>query len=151
MDSAETNTAQGYQIEESPIVHSRVVPRTSLLKRVVLFGVLLWLVSAFGIVSTLYWIYGTDTRHDDLSSIWWPTAGTDLIPSTATDITLRQDHLDHDATYTVSRVDLQKFLKERLRTSANDSIYIGSVKCASSFPNDKINNAGEYSGRDGMF
>lgn len=102
MDKVSTNTAQGYQVEQSPEAQSTVVPRTSFLKRVVLLGVFLWLLSAFGLVSTLYWIYGTDTHHDDLSSIWWPTAGTDLIPPTATDITLRQDHLDHDATYTVS-------------------------------------------------
>ena len=113
MNIAKTNTDQGYQMEHSSEAHSTVVPRTSLLKRVALLGVFLWLLLAFGIVSTLYWIYGTDTHHDDLSSIWWPTAATDLIPPTATDITLRQDHLDHDATYTVSRVDLQKFLKKR--------------------------------------
>jgi hypothetical protein len=111
--SAKTNTAHGNPIEQSPGVNSTVVPRTSLLKRVLLLGVFLWLFSAFGIILALYWIYGTDTHHDNLSSIWWPTAATDLIPPTATDITLRQDHLDHDATYTVSRVELQKFLKER--------------------------------------
>ena len=59
----------------------------------------------------LFWIYGTDTHHASRSSIWWTERGRNLIPPTATDITLRQDFLDHYATYTVSTKDLNAFLQ----------------------------------------
>ena len=65
-----------------------------------------------GVALTLFWICGTDTHHANLNSIWWPTAARHLIPPAATDITLRQDHLDHYATYTISHSDLYDFVKE---------------------------------------
>jgi hypothetical protein len=61
----------------------------------------------------LFRIYGTDTHHASRSSIWWTERGRNLIPPTATDITLRQDFLDHYATYTVSEKDLNAFLDKR--------------------------------------
>lgn len=61
----------------------------------------------------LFWIYGTDTHHADRSSIWWSERGRGLIPPTATDITLRQDFLDHYALYTVPEADLNAFLNQR--------------------------------------
>ena len=61
----------------------------------------------------LFWIYGTDTHHSSRSSIWWTERGRNLIPPTATDITLRQDFLDHYATYTVAEKDLNAFLDKR--------------------------------------
>jgi hypothetical protein len=45
--------------------------------------------------------------------IWWPERGRNLIPPTATDITLRRDLLDHYATCTVSEKDLNAFLDKR--------------------------------------
>jgi len=60
---------------------------------------------------TLFRIYGVDTHHACRGSIWWPERGRNLIPPTATDITLRQDFLDHYATYTVSTKDLNAFLQ----------------------------------------
>ncbi len=61
----------------------------------------------------LFRIYGTDTHHSGRSSIWWTERGRNLIPPTATDITLRQDFLDHYAIYTVSTADLDAFLHRR--------------------------------------
>ena len=61
----------------------------------------------------LFRIYGTDTHHASRSSIWWPERGRNLIPPTATDITLRRDLLDHYATYTISERGLRAFLVER--------------------------------------
>lgn len=61
----------------------------------------------------LFRIYGTDTHHASRSSIWWEERGRNLIPPTATDITLRQDFLDHYAIYTVSEKDLNAFLDKR--------------------------------------
>ena len=61
----------------------------------------------------LFWIYGTDTHHANRNSIWWEERGRNLIPPTATDITLRQDFLDHYAIYTVSEKDLNAFLDKR--------------------------------------
>lgn len=62
---------------------------------------------------TLFWIYGTDTHHANRKSIWWSERGRNLIPPAATDITLRQDFLDHYATYRISEVDLNDFLNKR--------------------------------------
>ncbi|MDG2122558.1 MAG: hypothetical protein P8J87_02590 [Verrucomicrobiales bacterium] len=62
---------------------------------------------------TLFNIYGTDTHHADPSSIWWTARGRNLIPPTASDITLQQDFLDHYATYTVLEKDLNAFLDIR--------------------------------------
>jgi hypothetical protein len=61
----------------------------------------------------LFRIYGTDTRPASRNSIWWTERGRNLIPPTATDITLRQDLLDHYAIYTVSEKDLNAFLDKR--------------------------------------
>jgi len=62
---------------------------------------------------TLFRIYGVDTHHASRGSIWWPERCRNLIPPTATDITLRRDLLDHYATYTVSEKDLNAFLDKR--------------------------------------
>jgi hypothetical protein len=62
---------------------------------------------------TLFWIYGTDTHHANRNSIWWSERGRNLIPPAATDITLRQDFLDHYATYRISEADLNDFLNKR--------------------------------------
>jgi hypothetical protein len=62
---------------------------------------------------TLFRIYGVDTHHQSRNSIWWPERGRNLIPPTATDITLRRDLLDHYAIYTVSEKDLRAFLDKR--------------------------------------
>ncbi|MDC0259488.1 hypothetical protein OAK43_04540 [Verrucomicrobiales bacterium] len=58
----------------------------------------------------LFWTYGTDTHHSSRNTIWWTERGRNLIPPAATDITLRQDFLDHYATYTISTTDLNAFL-----------------------------------------
>ena len=62
---------------------------------------------------TLFWIYGTDTHHTNRDSIWWSERGRNLIPPAATDITLRQDFLDHYATYRILEADLNAFLNKR--------------------------------------
>ncbi len=62
---------------------------------------------------TLYRIYGVDSHHAGRSSIWWPERGRNLIPPTATDITLRRDLLAHYAVYTVAEKDLIAFLDAR--------------------------------------
>ena len=62
---------------------------------------------------TLFRIYGVDTHHQSRNSIWWPERGRNLIPPTATDITLQRDLLDHYTTYTVSEKDLNAFLDAR--------------------------------------
>ncbi|MFT5292025.1 MAG: hypothetical protein ACI82F_004110 [Planctomycetota bacterium] len=71
----------------------------------------------------LFWVYGVHTHHASRSSIWWPERGRNLIPTAATDITLRRDVLDHYATYTVSEEDLNAFLDERF---ARDGVAIDS-------------------------
>ena len=62
---------------------------------------------------TLFRIYGGETHHKSRNSIWWTERGRNLIPPTATDITLQCDFLDHYAIYTVSEKDLNAFLDER--------------------------------------
>lgn len=74
-------------------------------------GVIFALVMVFAL--TLIWIYGTDTHHTSRNSIWWSERGRNLIPPAATDITLRQDFLDHYATYRISEADLHDFLNKR--------------------------------------
>lgn len=61
----------------------------------------------------LFWIYGTDTHHSSRSTIWWTERGRNLIPPAATDITLRQDMLDHYVVYTIRESDLNDFLNTR--------------------------------------
>jgi hypothetical protein len=88
------------------------LPKTPRRGRVfkVLFGVIFAL-TAFAI--TLSWIYGSDTHHANRDSIWWGERGRNLIPPAATDIILRQDFLDHYATYTISEANLCDFLNTR--------------------------------------
>ncbi len=74
-------------------------------------GVIVALLMVFPL--TLFWIYGTDTHHASRGSIWWSERGRNLIPPAATDITLRQDFLDHYATYKISEAELNEFLIER--------------------------------------
>lgn len=62
---------------------------------------------------TLFRIYGVESHHKNRAGIWWPERGRNLIPPTATDITLQRDLLDHYATYTVSEKALNAFLDER--------------------------------------
>ena len=61
----------------------------------------------------LYWTYGVDAHFATRAGIWWPERGRNLIPPTATDITLRREPLDHYAVYTVEESDLNAFLDER--------------------------------------
>ena len=89
-------------------------PRRILLTCSVVFAILM-----IGVALTLFWIYGTDTYHENRNSIWWPTAAQNLIPPGATAITLRQDHLDHYATYKISEADLNDFLKKRFANDGN--------------------------------
>ena len=79
----------------------------------ILKGCFIILALVMVLAGILFWIYGTDTHHAGRSSIWWTERGRNLIPPTATDITLRQDLLDHYATYTVSTKDLNAFLYRR--------------------------------------
>ena len=75
------------------------------------FGVILLLLMALAL--TLFWIYGTDTHHANRNSIWWTGRGRNLLPPAATDITIRQDLLDHYAIYIISEKDLNAFLDKR--------------------------------------
>jgi len=75
------------------------------------FGVIVALLIVFALI--LFWIYGTDTHHANRNSIWWSERGRNLIPLAATDITFRQDVLDHYAIYTISEKDLNAFLDKR--------------------------------------
>jgi hypothetical protein len=69
----------------------------------------------------LFWFYGTDSHHESRGSVW-PERGRQLIPPTATDITLQRDLLDHRATYLVTEEDLNAFLNRRFsRGEALDS------------------------------
>ena len=74
-------------------------------------GAILALLMVFAL--PLFWIYGTDTHHANRNSIWWSQRGRNLIPPAATDITLRQDFLDHYAIYTISEKELNAFLDKR--------------------------------------
>ncbi len=82
-------------------------------RRIVLKIAVLVLALPLVFVLILFRIYGVDTHHASRSSIWWPERGRNLIPPTATDITLRRDLLDHYAIYTVSEKDLNAFLDKR--------------------------------------
>ena len=74
-------------------------------------GVVLALLMGF--LTTLYWIYGTDTLHANRNTIWWSVRCRNLIPPAAANITLRQDFLDHYAIYTIPKRDLNTFLDKR--------------------------------------
>lgn len=82
-------------------------------RRVVLKVCVIILALALIFAGTLFRIYGVDTHHASRGSIWWPERGRNLIPPTATDITLRRDLLDHYAIYTISEKDLNAFLDKR--------------------------------------
>ena len=85
-------------------------PSKSTRRRIVIKVCLVILALALVLARTLFRIYRTDTHHVSRISIWWPERGRNLIPATATDITLRRDLLDHYAIYTVSEKDLRVFL-----------------------------------------
>ncbi|MGC6426060.1 MAG: hypothetical protein ACON5H_03570 [Akkermansiaceae bacterium] len=82
-------------------------------RRMILRGFVVILTLALSVAGTLFRIYGLDTQHASRGSIWWPERGRNLIPPTATDITLRRDLLDHYAIYTISEKDLNAFLDKR--------------------------------------
>lgn len=82
-------------------------------RRIVLKACVVILAFALVFAGTLFRIYGVDTHHASRGSIWWPERGRNLIPPTATDITLRRDWLDHYAIYTISEKDLNDFLDKR--------------------------------------
>jgi hypothetical protein len=102
----QSNTTQIKELGDLAPPQSNSPHRRSVLKISVL---ILALPIVFALI--LFWIYGTDTHHASRSSIWWTERGRNLIPPTATDIMLRQDFLDHYATYTVSTRDLNAFLQ----------------------------------------
>lgn len=83
-----------------------------------LCGIILALLMVLAV--PMIWIYNTDTHHTNRNSIWWSERGRNLIPSAATDITLRQDFLDHDAIYTISEKDLNEFLDKRFARSGEE-------------------------------
>ena len=93
---------------------------TAPLRRLVLKVCVVILALTMVFALTLFRIYGVDTHHASRSSIWWPERGRNLIPPTATDITLRRDLLDHYATYTVSEKDLNVFLDERFASNGDE-------------------------------
>ena len=75
------------------------------------------LIVAFVVGVVLFSIYGRCTHHENRDSIWWGERGKNLIPSTAVDLTLQQDFLDHDVLYTISDSDLHRFLKQQFPKS----------------------------------
>ena len=87
-------------------------PRRGLVFKVIIAILALPMVGAL----ILFRIYGTNTHHANRSTIWWEERGRNLIPPAATDITLRQDFLDHYAIYTISERDLNTFLDKRFAT-----------------------------------
>ena len=97
---------------DSPESSKSAAAETPRLKRILLGCGFIFAIPVMGVALILFWIHGTDTHHTNRSSIWWPTAAKDLIPPAATDITLRQDHLDHYAIYTISQADLHDFVQE---------------------------------------
>jgi len=82
-------------------------------RRIALKVCVVILALALVFAGTLFRIYGVDTHHASRGSIWWPERCRNLIPPTATDITLRRDLLDHYAIYTISEKDLNAFLDTR--------------------------------------
>jgi len=105
----EQNTSSPIKGQEHPAPSQSKPPLRRLVLKVCV--VILALPMVFALI--LFRIYGTDTRHASRNSIWWTERGRNLIPPTATDITLRQDFLDHYAIYTVSEKDLNAFLDKR--------------------------------------
>ncbi|MGB0154952.1 MAG: hypothetical protein ACPGFB_13055 [Verrucomicrobiales bacterium] len=83
------------------------------LRRIVLKVCVVILALALVFAGILFRIYGVETHHASRGSIWWPERGRNLIPPTATDITLRRDLLDHYAIYTISEKGLNAFLDKR--------------------------------------
>ena len=86
----------------------KLVRKKNVLKICVLISVVLIV-----FVLILFRTYGVDTKHETRGSIWWPERGRNLIPPTASEITLRRDFLDHDAVYTVTEKELNDFLDQR--------------------------------------
>jgi hypothetical protein len=91
------------------------------LRKIIVAGVAAIVVVALVLIR----IYGVDTHHKNRNSIWWPERGRNLIPPTATDITLRRDLLDHYATYAVSEQDLNAFLDERFARDGKEIDSLG--------------------------
>ena len=116
MDKAKSfppaNPAQRPHDHDSPEGSTSAAAETPRLGRILLVCGFIFAIPVMGVALILFWIYGTDTHHTNRNSIWWPTAAQDLIPPAATDITLRQDHLDHYAIYTISQADLHDFVQE---------------------------------------
>ncbi|MDA7514593.1 hypothetical protein N9124_01735 [bacterium] len=83
------------------------------LRRIALKVCVIILALALVFAGTLFRVYGVDTHHASRGSIWWPERGRNLIPPTATNITLRRDLLDHYGVYTLSEKDLNAFLDKR--------------------------------------
>ena len=114
---ASPNTSRKKQIPSSSSVTGQKElappqPKSSL-RRIVLKVCIVTLALALVSAGTIFRIYGVDTHHASRGSIWWPERGRNLIPPTATDITLRRDLLDHYAIYTISEKDLNAFLDKR--------------------------------------
>ncbi len=86
----------------------------------------------------LYWTYGTDGHFDTRAGIWWPERGRNLIPPTATDITLRREPLDHYAVYTVAESDLNAFLDERFEHLAREGETLDSFSERRSVPVGRV-------------
>jgi hypothetical protein len=93
------------------------VPKICVLISVVLIVFVLILFRIYGI-DTKHKTQNTkhktqNTKHETRGSIWWPERGRNLIPPTASEITLRRDLLDHYALYTVAEKELNAFLDKR--------------------------------------
>lgn len=82
----------------------------------------------------LSWTYGVDAHFATRAGIWWPERGRNLIPPTATDITLRRELLDHYAVYTVEESALIVFLNERFRHLAREGETLDSFSERRSVP-----------------
>lgn len=108
------------QANASPITGQEELasPQSKSPRRRIVFKVCVVILAlALVFAGTLFRIYRVDTHHASRGSIWWPERGRNLIPPTATDITLRRDLLDHYAIYTISEKDLNAFLDKRFARS----------------------------------
>ena len=108
-----------------------IVAKSPLL-RWVLIGCLTILALVAGLALSIFRIYGTDTHHANRDSIWWTERGRSLIPPTASEITLRQDFLDHYAVYTISEIDLNAFLDKRFARPGEKVDSLGQRSLATS-------------------
>ena len=108
------------QANASPITGQEELasPQSKSPRRRIVFKVCVVILAlALVFAGTLFRIYRVDTHHASRGSIWWPERGRNLIPPTATDITLRRDLLDHYAIYSISEKDLNAFLDKRFARS----------------------------------